>query len=53
MSQVFEIQISGKFAALNLIDREIDTLAYDIKEWLLVTVEEVPGRKWRKSRFGL
>ena len=36
-----------KLAAFNLIDREIDTIANDIKEGLLVTVEEVPWRKWR------
>ena len=34
-------------AALNMIDREIDTIADDIKEELLVTVEEVPRRKRR------
>ena len=31
LSQVFQTQIGGKFAALNLIDREIDTVANDIK----------------------
>ena len=34
--------------ALNLIDREIDNIANDIKE---VTVEEVPGRKRRKIQI--
>ena len=50
---VFRTQIGGKVAALNLIDREIDTIANDIKEGILITVEEVPGRKLRKSRYGL
>ena len=36
---VFQTQIGGKFAALNLIDREIDIIANDIKEGLVVTVE--------------
>ena len=35
LSQVFQTQIGGKFAALNLIDREIDTIANDIKVGLL------------------
>ena len=34
--QVFQTQIGGKFAAINLIDREIDTIANDMKEGLLV-----------------
>ena len=53
LSQVFQTQIAGKFAPLNLIDRGIDTVANDIKEGLLVTVEEIPGSKRRNSRFGL
>ena len=53
LSQVFQTQIGGKSAALNLIDREIDTLANNTKEGLLVTFEEVPGMKRRKSRFGM
>ena len=35
MSQVFQTQIGGKFAALNLIDREIDTNANIINVGLL------------------
>ena len=34
LSQVFQTQIGGKFAALNLIDREMDTIANEIKEGL-------------------
>ena len=30
-SQMFQTRIGGKFAALDLIDREIDTIANDIK----------------------
>ena len=40
-SDVFQTQIGGKFAALNLIDREIDTIANDIKVGLRTAVEEV------------
>ena len=35
MSQGFQTQIGGKFAALNLIDREIDTIANIINVGLL------------------
>ena len=35
LSRVFQTQIGGKFAALDLIDREIDTIANDIKVELL------------------
>ena len=31
---MFQTQIGGKFAALNLIDSEIDTIANDVKEGL-------------------
>ena len=53
LTKVFQTQIGGEFAALNLIHREIDTIANEIIEGLLVTVEEVPWRKRRKSRFGV
>ena len=43
MNQVFQTQIGGKFAALSLIDCKRDTVANDIKEGLLVTVEEITG----------
>ena len=43
LSQVFQTQIGGKFAALNLIDCKRDTIANDINERLLLTVEEIPG----------
>ena len=42
MSQVFQTQIGGKFAALNLIDREIDIIANDI-EVGATAVEDVLG----------
>ena len=35
LSQGFQTQIGGKFAALNLIDREIDTIANIINVGLL------------------
>ena len=40
---MFQTQIGGKFAALNLIDCKRDTIANDINEGLLVTVEEILG----------
>ena len=43
LSQVFQTQIGGKVAALNLVDCKRDTIVNDINEGLLVTVEEVPG----------
>ena len=48
IAEMFKAQVGGKFAALNILDSEVDTLACDIKEVLLTTAEEVLGRKRRK-----
>ena len=48
VTKVFQAQVGGKFAALNLIDSDEETLAGDIKEVLLTTAEEVLGKRWKK-----
>ena len=48
VTKVFQAQYGGKFAALNLIDRDVEMLTDDIKEVLLTTAEEVLGKRWKK-----
>ncbi|GFR71095.1 endonuclease exonuclease phosphatase domain containing protein [Elysia marginata] len=45
--ETFRAQIGGKFAALTLIDNDVDTMANSVKEVLVSTAEEVLGRKRR------
>ncbi|GFR71232.1 endonuclease-reverse transcriptase [Elysia marginata] len=47
ISETFRAQIGGKFAALTLIDNDVDTMANSLKEVLASTAEEVLGRKRR------
>ncbi|GFR92330.1 craniofacial development protein 2-like [Elysia marginata] len=47
ISETFRAQIGGKFAALTLIDNDVDTMANSLKEVLVSTAEEVLGRKRR------
>ena len=42
---MFQAKVDGKFAALCILDSEIDTLANSLKEGLLATAEEVLGRR--------
>ena len=46
--EVFQAKVDGKFAALCILDSEIDTLANSLKEGLLATAEEVLGRRRTK-----
>ena len=39
-AEVFQAKVGGKFAALYILDSEIDTLVNSLKEGLLATVEE-------------
>ena len=48
IAEVFKAKVGGKFAALNILDSEVDSLASDIKEVLLTTAEDVLGRRRRK-----
>ena len=45
---MFQAKVDGKFAALCILDSEIDTLANSLKEGLLATAEEVLGRRRTK-----
>ena len=48
IAEVFQAQAGGKFAALQVLDSDVDALANNIKEVLLTTADEVLGRKWKK-----
>ena len=48
VAEAFQAQVGGKFAALNILDSNVDTLANDIKEVLLTTAEETLGKKRKK-----
>ncbi|KAI8486085.1 hypothetical protein Bbelb_361850 [Branchiostoma belcheri] len=47
---IFQAQIGGKFAALSVLDNDVDSLAENIKETLLTTAEEVLGKRRRKIK---
>ena len=48
MDEIFQAQLRGKFAALSLLDSDVDTFASNIKEVLFTTAEEVLGRQRKK-----
>ncbi|XP_076454867.1 uncharacterized protein LOC143289703 [Babylonia areolata] len=48
IADVFQAQVGVKFAALNLMDIDVDTLANNIKEVLTTTAEQVVGKKRKK-----
>ena len=48
VAEVFQAQVGGKFAALNLLDSDVDTLANNINDVLLTTAEEVLGKQRKK-----
>ena len=50
VADIFEAQVGGKFAALNLIDVDIDTLSNSINHVLRTTAEEVIGHKQKNSQ---
>ena len=52
VAKVFQAQVGRKFAALNLIDIDVEMLTGNIKEVLLMTAEEVLGKRWKKSSHG-
>ena len=49
IANVFMVKEGGKFAILNLLDKDIDTVANDTKEVLLSTAHEVLGKKRKKN----
>ena len=50
VADIFQAQVGGKFAALNLLISDVDTLASDFREVLLTTAEEVLGRQRKKIK---
>ena len=48
IAEVFQAEVGGKFAALCVLDSNVDPLAKSLKERLLSTSEEVPGRQRKK-----
>jgi len=48
--EVFQAKIGGKFAALNFLDSDVDTMAADIKDVLLSSAAEVLGKEKRKKQ---
>ena len=45
---MFQAKVDGNFAALCILDSDIDTLANNLKEGLFSTAEEVLGRQRKK-----
>ena len=50
VATIFKAQVGGKFAALNLVDGDVDTLASNIKEVLTSTADEVLGKRKKKIK---
>ena len=50
VAKVFQACIGGKFAALNLIDSDVDTMASEVKEVLLSSADEILGKRRRKIK---
>ena len=48
IAEVFQAKIGAKFAALCVLDSDVDTLANSLKERLLSTAEEALGRQRKK-----
>ena len=48
IADVFQVKVGGKFAALCVLDSDVDTLANSLKEGLLPIAEEVLGRQRTK-----
>ena len=47
---MFQAKVGGKFAALSILDSDIDTLANSLKEGLLAAAEGVLGRQKTKNQ---
>ena len=50
VNTIFQAQLGGRFAVLNLLDRDVDDLAEEFKEAVLDTAEEVLGRQRKKTQ---
>ena len=50
VAEVFQATVGGKFAALNLIDNDVDSLASEVNDVLLAAAKEVLGKKRKKIK---
>jgi exonuclease III len=50
VAEIFQAQVGGKFAALTIVNQDVDNLANTLKEVLISTAEEVIGRKRSKKQ---
>ena len=48
IAEVFQAKVDGQFAALCVLDSDVDTLPNGLKNGLLSTAEEVPERQRKK-----
>ena len=48
--EIFQARIGGRFAALNILDKEINELATSLNEAVLETAEEVVCRQRKKTQ---
>ena len=49
---IFQAQVGGKFAALTIIDKDINDLSIELNEVLKETAEEVLGKKRGRIKSG-
>ena len=49
--EVFQAKVGGQFAALCIIDSDVDTIGNSPKEMLLSTAEQVLGKQKKKNQF--
>lgn len=50
VAEIFQAQVGGKFAALNLLDSDVDTLASDFRDVLMTAADEVLGKQRKKIK---
>ena len=50
IAEIFEAKIGGRFAALNILDKDINELTTSFNEGVLETAEEVVGRQRKKHK---
>ena len=50
VADIFQARLGGRFAALSVLDTDLNTLATDLNEVVRVTAEEVLGRQRKKHR---
>lgn len=53
VADVFQAQVDGKFAALKLLDSEIETFSFDINEVILGLAEEILEKPWKRIQTSI